>query len=178
MRQRRGFTLIETIFATFIISVVIVAIFDLFPSSMVAIKRSEMQIEANDIAQSVLEDMRAVPFDSLTPYSPTLYYPSTSASVALRLARPPYEDLDKSGNPMPYHGVKVGGVVYKVQVMLFKGSQLNPPAPAPTATPAPGATATPSSESMLKGIQVTVSWTYHSKPYKVVYETWVCNIPR
>ena len=62
----RGFTLIETIFSSLIISLVVLTIFNLFPSSMTAIKRSETEIQAGNLAQSQLEGLRTLDYDGLT----------------------------------------------------------------------------------------------------------------
>lgn len=67
MSKLRGFTLVETIFSALVISLVILAIMNLYPSAMVAIKRSEGRIQANLVAQSVLERMRTVKFEDLSP---------------------------------------------------------------------------------------------------------------
>lgn len=62
---RRGFSLIETIFASLIIALVVLTIFNLFPSAMVAVKRSETQVQAEVLAQSLLEQMRIRPIQQL-----------------------------------------------------------------------------------------------------------------
>ncbi len=62
----RAFTLIETIFSALVISLVLLAIMNLYPSALVAVKKSESRIQATNIALSVLEEMRATPFSELT----------------------------------------------------------------------------------------------------------------
>lgn len=61
----RGFSLLETILAAFIISLVTMAVFNIFPTSAMAVKRGEMQLVADSIAQREMEQLRVVPFDSL-----------------------------------------------------------------------------------------------------------------
>ncbi|MGE0487656.1 MAG: hypothetical protein AB7S38_00425 [Vulcanimicrobiota bacterium] len=65
--NKRAFTLVETIFSALFISLVVLAIMNLYPAAMVAVKRSEGRIQANLLAQSVLERMRTENYDSLAP---------------------------------------------------------------------------------------------------------------
>lgn len=51
--------------AAFILSLVTMAILSIFPSSAMAVKRGEMQLTADSIAERELERLREVPFDSL-----------------------------------------------------------------------------------------------------------------
>lgn len=64
--KARGFSLIETILATFVLSLITMAVFNIFPSSVMAVKRGEMELEADSLAQQQLEECRARPFDTLT----------------------------------------------------------------------------------------------------------------
>ncbi|MBN9416186.1 MAG: type II secretion system protein [Candidatus Eremiobacteraeota bacterium] len=86
--MRRGFTLLETIFASVLMGFVILFICNLYPGSIVAIRRGETQIVADNLAQSILEDLRSRSFYNLTPinmpsyasriYGGTEYTPSVS----------------------------------------------------------------------------------------------------
>jgi len=71
---RRGFSIIETIFAASILSIVIMVLFNLYPSSLLAVKRAEHRLEATTLVQSILEEKRAGPFTALTALSPETYY--------------------------------------------------------------------------------------------------------
>lgn len=64
--MKHGFSLLETILATFILSLITMAVFNIFPSSVMAVKRGEMELEADSIAQQILEERRAIPFEDLT----------------------------------------------------------------------------------------------------------------
>lgn len=64
--HKTGFTLVETIISCLIVSLTIIFIFNLFPTSMAAIKRSETEIQASNLAQSLLEQMRAQGFANLS----------------------------------------------------------------------------------------------------------------
>jgi Tfp pilus assembly protein PilV len=63
--NQRGFTLVETIFSTLFIGIAVLAIVNLFPAAYLSIRKSEMQIQADIIAKSVLDDLRLVPFQLL-----------------------------------------------------------------------------------------------------------------
>ncbi|MBS2039744.1 type II secretion system protein [bacterium] len=59
-------SLVETIFAFFIMTLVILAVINLFPSSLMANRRSELSLQANALADRVLEEARAGGFSQLT----------------------------------------------------------------------------------------------------------------
>lgn len=61
----RGFTLVETIFATLFIGLTVLAIVNLFPGAYLSIRRSETAIQADLVAKSVIDELRLVPFDEL-----------------------------------------------------------------------------------------------------------------
>ena len=60
--RRQGFTLIETIYSTLLFGFIIITLLNLYPSSFVAIKRGEGTLQADALAQAVLEDMRSRPY--------------------------------------------------------------------------------------------------------------------
>jgi type II secretory pathway pseudopilin PulG len=64
-RPKSGFTLIETIFSTLFIGVTILAIVNLFPGAYLSIRKSEMQLQADIVAKSVLDELRLISFDQL-----------------------------------------------------------------------------------------------------------------
>lgn len=63
--MKRGFSLLETVLATFIMSLITMAVFNIFPSSVMAVKRGEVELQADAIAQQILEEHRAKPFEEL-----------------------------------------------------------------------------------------------------------------
>ncbi len=66
MRQKRsGMSLVETIFAFFLMTIVILAVINLFPSSLLANRRSELSLQANALADQVLEKARAGGFSKM-----------------------------------------------------------------------------------------------------------------
>lgn len=71
--MRKGFTLLETIFASVLMGFVILFICNLYPGSIVAIRRGETQIVADNLAQSILEDLRSRSFYNVNPASPPSY---------------------------------------------------------------------------------------------------------
>lgn len=97
MRVRRGFTLIETLLSGVILSVIIVLLFNLFPTSMLSLRRGEHTLKATALARTLLESKRAGPFSALdtapaldpqTGDDGTVYTPSyTSTDEGSRLRR-------------------------------------------------------------------------------------------
>lgn len=73
--MRRGFTLIETIFASVLFGFILLFVLNIYPSSMVAVRRGEHQIVADNFAQSILEDLRSRSFANISPTSPPTYLP-------------------------------------------------------------------------------------------------------
>lgn len=87
-----GFTLIETIFSTLFIGVTVLAIVNLFPGAYLSIRQSETRIQADVIAESVLDELRAT----------------------VDLLNLPNGDYDAAG--APFEPVTVEGIVYTPNV--------------------------------------------------------------
>ncbi len=70
--MNRGFSLMELIFTATLLSVIILAFFNLLPSSIMAIRHAEHRIEATAFADSILEEKRSSPFSKIeeTPAIP------------------------------------------------------------------------------------------------------------
>ena len=58
-RQGRGYSLIETIFACFILSAIVLALFELFPGSLLTMRRASKTIEAGNVAEAALDKLRS-----------------------------------------------------------------------------------------------------------------------
>ncbi|MBX3168592.1 MAG: hypothetical protein KF760_14345 [Candidatus Eremiobacteraeota bacterium] len=71
--MRGGFTLLETIFASVLFGFIILFIANLYPSSIVAVRRGETQIIADNCAQAILEDLRSRSFYNVSTLSPPAY---------------------------------------------------------------------------------------------------------
>lgn len=71
--MRGGFTLLETIFASVLFGFIVLFIANLYPSSIVAVRRGETQIIADNCAQSILEDLRSRSFYNVSTTSPPTY---------------------------------------------------------------------------------------------------------
>lgn len=63
--SNKGLSLVETLFSFWVTCFIVLAVINLFPSSMLAVRRGENEILANARAQSVLEEVRTQPFESL-----------------------------------------------------------------------------------------------------------------
>lgn len=68
----RGLTLVETIVASCLLGLVVLGIFTLLPSSLVAIRSAEHRIRADASCQEWLEILRQRPYENLSvgPLSP------------------------------------------------------------------------------------------------------------
>lgn len=64
MGTARGLTLTETILSTFLVSLVIMAIFQLIPGSAMAIQRAECKLQANVICGAALDAQLAKGFQA------------------------------------------------------------------------------------------------------------------
>lgn len=64
--RRAGLSIGEGILSAFIIMMVVLTLFNLIPSSALAMRKAEMQIRADAIAQRLIEEQRAKPYKSLT----------------------------------------------------------------------------------------------------------------
>ena len=71
--MRRGFTLLETIFASVLFGFIVLFVLNLYPSSIVAVRRGETQIIADNCAQAILEDLRSRSFYNINVASPPTY---------------------------------------------------------------------------------------------------------
>lgn len=72
--MRRGFTLVETIFASVLFGFIVLFVLNLYPSSLVAVRRGETQIIADNFAQAILEDVRSRSFYNLGLGSTSVTY--------------------------------------------------------------------------------------------------------
>lgn len=59
MTRSRGFTLIETIFSTLFIGLSVLAIMNLFPGAYLSIGASERTLQADIVAESVMDELRS-----------------------------------------------------------------------------------------------------------------------
>lgn len=71
--MRHGFTLLETIFASVLFGFIVLFVLNLYPSSIVAVRRGETQIIADNCAQAILEDLRSRSFYNINVATPPSY---------------------------------------------------------------------------------------------------------
>lgn len=167
--MRRGFSLIETIFAASILSIVLMVLFNLYPSSLLAVRRAEHRLEATTLAQSILEAKRALPFSQLATLAPNTDYalPDGDPSWTDALAPPPVDATDTRTAKQRYKDALVRG----------DGTELRPRFQTFTVA---GTDA-----SRLLGVRVTVEWDEKSavhqgtkKTERIVQELLICDIKR
>jgi Tfp pilus assembly protein PilV len=65
VKRSQGLSLGETIIASCLLGLVILAVFNLFPASLFAMRQAEQQIRADQLAQEILETTRQKPFEQL-----------------------------------------------------------------------------------------------------------------
>ena len=68
--RRRGFSLLETVFSSALLAAVMLMLFNLYPSSALAVRRSQNQLQADQIGESLLAEQQALPFTQLRSTAP------------------------------------------------------------------------------------------------------------
>ncbi|MBI3928912.1 MAG: type II secretion system protein [Armatimonadetes bacterium] len=63
--RSRGFSLLEMILALTLVLTVVMMVLNLLPSSRATVVRSEHQLQADNLAQTVLAEQMAMPFSAL-----------------------------------------------------------------------------------------------------------------
>lgn len=75
MKGQRGLSLLETIFAFVLVGFSVIFVFQLLPSSVVAVRRGEEQLQAENLARTFVEEARSAPFQTLSLGSTALTAP-------------------------------------------------------------------------------------------------------
>ncbi len=68
--MRRGVTLAESILAIFLMSLIVLLIFNLYPTAMMSLRGSGQNLQANDVANSVLDEYQEKRFNTLVVGAP------------------------------------------------------------------------------------------------------------
>jgi len=68
--SRRGISLAELILCFFLLGLVVVLIFNLYPTSVASVRYSGQRLQANALAESLLQQQLARPFSQLVPGPP------------------------------------------------------------------------------------------------------------
>lgn len=97
--MRRGLTLMETILATFVVSLVILAILQMLPASALATRKAECKIQACSLAISALDGQLARGFTAVA---------------------------NQQGRDLELPDVESGGVVYHRTVQVVDAPQPRP----------------------------------------------------
>lgn len=66
MKRTKGFSIAETLISVFLLALLLIVFFNLFPTTVLANRQGSQQMQAMDLAQSVLSEARTRPFDDLT----------------------------------------------------------------------------------------------------------------
>jgi type II secretory pathway pseudopilin PulG len=79
--KNRGFTLIETIYSCVLLSLMALFVLNLYPSSFLAIRRGESTLQAEMLAQTVLEDVKSRSFANLSQIQTNSYLNVTYGGI-------------------------------------------------------------------------------------------------
>jgi prepilin-type N-terminal cleavage/methylation domain-containing protein len=74
MMQNRGFTLIEVMVTLFLIVVMIISIFSIFPQTRKGLAHAEARVNAAILGRSILDNQRSLGYDFLTSLTGTTTY--------------------------------------------------------------------------------------------------------
>lgn len=64
-QTNRGFSIPETLIGIFVVALVLTALFNMIPTTVLANRHGSQRIQADNVAQSVLAEVRSLPFQSL-----------------------------------------------------------------------------------------------------------------
>lgn len=120
-QQSAAFTLLETIFSSLFLGVTVLAIVNLFPGAYMSIRQSESTLQADFIAESILDDLRArlVQREFRDEAKGGLL---ASRSMKIDELDEQNFDLDKP----PYAPKPIGGITYTPSVDFFKVKDCEP----------------------------------------------------
>ena len=65
--QKRGLSIAESLLSVFLVALLAVVLFNLLPTTVLANRQGNEQLQARSLAQSELAEIRARPFPQLTP---------------------------------------------------------------------------------------------------------------
>lgn len=76
--RHKGFSLAETVLSLFLLSLVVILLVNLYPTSMLTVRQGENRFQANQIAASELARLQSGSFDdlvvgSVTPLDPVVH---------------------------------------------------------------------------------------------------------
>lgn len=71
-RHVKGLTLLETLFSVFLVATVLLFLLELYPTTLLAERRAQQKQQAGNLAQSLVHDYLAPPFNQLQPGTETL----------------------------------------------------------------------------------------------------------
>lgn len=63
--RRRGLSLLETVFASGLLAGVVFLLFNLYPASALAVRRTQDHMQADQIAQTIISQQQAMPFSKV-----------------------------------------------------------------------------------------------------------------
>ena len=95
-RRQTAFSLMEIVVSLAILGLVIALVLNVFPSSVMASYSASEQMEAENLAQSFIEETRATGFSSLTVGTSILISPSPRFQVQREIFVPTGADADQT----------------------------------------------------------------------------------
>lgn len=94
--MKRAFSLLETVFAIALVGFILILVVNLVPSSVLAVRRGEEQLQAENLARSVLEEARAAPFSALAVGTSTPPSPDPNFTLSREVFAVPNASVDRT----------------------------------------------------------------------------------
>lgn len=100
-RRQRGLSTTETIFSLFVVTLLVVLVLNLFPATMLGIRRNEHRLQAEEVAQSTLDQYQVKAFDELVLGNtalPSVRLQNFEYTVAVRVSEDTVQPSDRLRN--------------------------------------------------------------------------------
>ena len=96
MKRERGFSLMEIVVSLALLGLIVGLVINIFPSSIVASHSASEQMEAENLAQSLIEETRASGFSSLTEITEDMPSPDPKYQLQREVFVPPGTDAEQT----------------------------------------------------------------------------------
>lgn len=105
--RRRGASLAEAILCFAILTLVIILIFNLYPTSVAAVRVSGQKLQATALADSILDEQMEKPFPSLVPGAPVNLPPVAARGAELQPSLQIFKPVEPGVDPTLLIGIRV-----------------------------------------------------------------------
>lgn len=94
--MRAGFTLLESTVAISLLSIIVLFVLTIVPGSVVSTYNASERVDAENLAQSIIEETRAQSFSALTVGTQAMPSPDTRFTVQREIYSPAGTDADQT----------------------------------------------------------------------------------